>query len=115
MHMKLKTLLPSLKEKKRYIAFQVLSEKPVEYSKAKESIKSAMQLLVGEIGLAKAGLMFLPDWEDNSGIMRVATSSVNEAKAALAFVREIDGQKAVVKSIGVSGILNKTRQNFIGG
>ena len=113
--MKLKTLLPSLKEKKRYVAFEVLSDKAVSKESAKESIEKALLKLFGEVGMAKAGLMFLPDWDQNKGIARVNSSCVNDLKAAMALISSINGQKAIVRSIGVSGILNKARKKAIGG
>lgn len=113
--MKLKTLLPSLKEKKRYVAFEVLSDKAVSQNSAKESISNALLKLFGEMGMAKAGLMFLPDWEHSKGIARVNSSCVNDLKAAMALISSIDGDKAIVRSTGVSGILNKARKKSVGG
>ena len=113
--MKLKTLLPTLKEKKRYIAYQVLSEDHVERSMAEEAIKGAVKQLFGDMGLAKAGIIFLKDWEGNKGILKVSHTSVNDVKASMAMITGVGGKKAVVRSVGVSGILNKTRTNFMGG
>lgn len=108
--MKPKILLPSLKEKKRYLAFELVSEDRIAFEKVKQAIKMEMHNLIGDIGMAKAGLMFLDDWKNNKGILRINNKSVNEAKAALTMIKEIDDKKAIVKSIGVSGILNKLRQ-----
>ena len=108
--MKPKILLPSLKEKKRYLAFELVSEEKIAFEKVKQAIQMEMTILIGNLGLAKAGLMFLDDWENNKGILRINNKMVNETKAALTMIKEIDNQKAIVKSIGVSGILNKLRQ-----
>ncbi len=108
--MKPKILLPSLKEKKRYLAFEVKADTELAHKDARQAIRNEMSKLVGDIGMAKAGLMFLDDWKDNKGILKVNNKSVDEAKAALTMLQKINNKKVIVKSIGVSGILNKIRQ-----
>lgn len=103
-------LLPSMRDKKRYIAFEVLAENAVTREMATKSIRDAMHQYIGDLGMSQAGLSFLPDWDANKGILCVNRNSVNEAKASIALVNEVGGKKAAVKSIAVSGILNKARQ-----
>ena len=38
---------------------------------------------------------------------------VDETKAALAFIENIDNQKVIVNPIGVSGILDKAKQRYL--
>ncbi|HII16132.1 MAG TPA: hypothetical protein HA362_07540 [Nanoarchaeota archaeon] len=113
--MKIKAMIPSMREKKRYIAFEVLSDRPVSREDAVREIKATMAKFIGELGMAKAGVIFLPDWSANKGVFRVGNRHVDEAKAALALVKAIGGASAIVKSVGVSGILNKSRKKYIGG
>jgi len=108
--MKPKVLLPSLKEKKRYIAFEVKAEKRITEKEAKEHLKMAVKDYIGELGLARAGLMFTNDWENSKGIARVSNKETDNVKAAFATLREINGQKAMVRSLRVSGVLAKARK-----
>jgi ribonuclease P/MRP protein subunit POP5 len=109
--MKLKPLSPSLREKKRYIAFFVESKHEITLAQAKASVMESMHQLIGDLGVSKAGVLFLSDWKDNIGIMRVNTKSVDEAKASLALIKEVNEKKAIVKSVKVSGVLNSIRKS----
>ena len=108
--MKLKALLPSLREKKRYVGFVVESKESLDLKQVKESIETSMKELVGSLGMANAGLLFLKDWKDNKGIVRVSTKNVEHLKASLALSKEINGKKIIIKSLGVSGVVDKVRK-----
>ncbi|MFH1638450.1 MAG: Rpp14/Pop5 family protein [Candidatus Woesearchaeota archaeon] len=105
----MKPLPSSLREKKRYIAFRVMGQ-GISLQKAKNAIMGRLLRFIGEIGMAKAGIMFLKDWKDNKGIMKVAASEADKVKASLALVKEI-----TVKSVGVSGTLEKARLKYLNG
>ncbi len=114
---KIKPLLPSLREKKRYLAFEVISRyrfnDAVNVSKA---ISDAANDFLGDFGMAKAGILPLNDkWNENMqrGIMRVNNKHVDDLKASLIFVKNIEGKGAIVKSVGASGILRKAQQKYL--
>ncbi|MBL7051873.1 MAG: ribonuclease P protein component 2 [Nanoarchaeota archaeon] len=108
--MKLKALLPSLREKKRYVGFVVESKDNLDLKQVQETIESSMKDLIGNLGMANAGLLFLKDWKDNKGIVRVSTKNVDHLKASLALIKEINGEKVIIKSLGVSGVVDKVRK-----
>lgn len=110
--MKLRPLLPSLREKKRYIAFEVHTEGNIDLDHAQKSIEQSMKELLGDLGVARAGVLFLRDWKQNRGIIKVNTHCVDEIKASFALVEDIAGKKAIIKSIGVSGALEKIRTSY---
>lgn len=114
---KIKPLLPSLREKKRYLAYEVISgghfNDAVSASKA---ILDASNEFLGSLGMAKAGILPLYDkWnpEMQRGIMRVNNKHADGLKASLIFVKNIEGKEAVVKSVGASGILKKAQQRYL--
>jgi ribonuclease P/MRP protein subunit POP5 len=104
--MKLRPLMPSLREKKRYVAFEVESVKKVDSKEAQEIIEKSFKRLVGELGLAKAGIKFMKDWKNNRGIIKVNTRSVDELKAAFALINE---ENIIIKSLTLSGSIEKVR------
>jgi ribonuclease P/MRP protein subunit POP5 len=116
---KIKPVLPSLREKKRYLVFEIISDKKIEnIGDISDSITKSCHNFLGEIGMAKAGLLILDDKydkESQKGIIRVSNKMVDNLRAALCFVKEIDNQKVIVRSIGVSGILRKAQNKYIGG
>ena len=103
---RIKPLLPTLRERKRYLAFEVLSEKELQWAMIKKAIFDAMKEYVGIDGISDAGLLFVKN-NGNKGILRVSHTSLNKVRAALIFIKNIDSQKVMVKSIGASGMLNK--------
>ena len=108
----LKPLLPSLKEKKRYLVFNLVSKSQIKDFKAiSSSIMGSFTRYFGEFGIAEAGLMVLKErWnaEKQTGIIKVNNKWVDQLKASLALIKEINNKKVIVKSVGVSGILKKT-------
>lgn len=110
----MKPLQPSLREKKRYIAFEVMAE-GISREDAAKAIFGRLSRYLGEVGMAKAGIIMLPDWNGHRSIMRVAASEVDAAKAGLALLKEAGGKAAAARSIGVSGTLEKARSKYMNG
>ncbi|HLG24048.1 MAG TPA: Rpp14/Pop5 family protein [Candidatus Nanoarchaeia archaeon] len=108
---KLKPLLPSLREKKRYLAFEIISKSKIDDFKLVENaIFSSLHNLTGVIGLAKAGIIPMEDkWNPNlqMGIIKVSHLCVDELKSALALCKSINGSEVIFKSLKVTGVLNE--------
>ena len=101
-----KMLLPTLRERKRYLAFEVLAEKEVQWNSMKRAITAAVKEYVGITGLAETGLLFVKN-NQNKGLLRTSHTMLNKVKAAMVFITHIDNQKVIIKSIAASGMLNK--------
>lgn len=110
----MKPLLPSLKERKRYIAFEILSSSSISEQDMQDTIRRAMHNYVGELGMARAGLQFV-QWSKNKGIARVNHTSADVLKASFPFVDSIKDKKVVVRSLGTSGILIKAQKKYMAG
>lgn len=106
---KQKPILPSLKEKRRYLAFQVISETKIGFSEVKAAILDELESLVGRLGMAKANVSFIDELKDNKGIIKVNNKYLDYLKASFVSLRDINNKKAIVRSIGISGVLNKAR------
>ncbi len=112
----MKPLLPSLKEKRRYIAFEVITGAQVGEDDVYDAVRASMHQLVGDLGMAAAGLQFVRErWSSRRlrGIARVSHRSVDHFKASLVFVQQVKQHPAAVHSLGVSGILAKAAQQYI--
>jgi ribonuclease P/MRP protein subunit POP5 len=109
MKQKIKQLLPSLREKKRYMVYEVISENSINRNSIVMAIDSAVHSFIGDLGMAHAGLIHLDDWKNNKGIIRVNHKEVNNVKAALSLLSSIGPSRVIFKNIYVSGILNKAR------
>jgi|SRR3989338_7281742 len=113
---KIKSLLPSLREKKRYLVYEVISKSrfndTVHVNKA---VLDASKEFLGNLGMAKAGIIPINDqWNADMqrGVIRVNNRHVDELKASLVFARSVDGKEAIIRSIGASGILKKAKQKY---
>ncbi len=107
----MRSLLPTLKEKKRYLAFEIISENPIKsFSEVSNQITNSYTKFFGEVGLAEAGIIVMKDnYNETSqkGIIKVNTNYLDKLKTALALTKEINRNKIIFKSLGASGILNK--------
>jgi len=110
--MKLKKVLPSLREKKRYIVFELIANNNLGYNVVKNSIKQAISGLIGEFGIANADLRFLNEWKNNKGVMAVNRGYVDEARAGISLVKSINNVDVIMRTVGISGILKKAEENF---
>ena len=114
---KLKPILPSLREKKRYLVFEVISNEQIKNA---DDVANAlwhfiMQFL-GQLEAAKAGIILLNNkWNPmiQRGIIKVGHKHVDALKAALMFANKINNHEVIFRSIGVSGILKKAETRFM--
>jgi len=110
--MKNKPLLPSLKEKKRYLMFEVMSSQEPEPANVFSSISESAKRTLGELELGKAGLVILKDRYDvqtRKGLVKVSHKYVDKLRLSLALITRIGTQRAVVRTVGASGILRKAQ------
>ena len=105
---KLKSLLPTLRERKRYVVFQILSDKKLESKDVQNALDQAVMKYGGIKLIAKAGMHFFKDrFADNKGIIRVAHTAVDEVKSAMMLITHINNVEVAFRSLGVSGMIKK--------
>lgn len=109
----MKPIKPSAKERKRYILFKLKSDKEVEKGDVQKLVIQAGLQFLGELGMARSGLQFLPEtWNKTNmtGIIRTGHKFVNETKAALALIKEVKGKRAAISTVRTSGSIDKLKQ-----
>ncbi|HLC55447.1 MAG TPA: Rpp14/Pop5 family protein [Candidatus Nanoarchaeia archaeon] len=102
----MKPLLPSMRERQRYLVYEVLSESPLQGRVIQEALLEGLQQFLGELGMAKAGVQLL-DQAGQRGILRTNSKEISNVKAGLSLVKHINQQKVAVRTLGVSGLHNK--------
>lgn len=108
---KMKTLPSTLREKTRYIAFQVISEEPVEYSDLESAIWNTMLDFLGEKGVAKTSVWLIKDrWDTNNqkGIVRCNNLSVTDVIASLGLIDRLGDNRITFKILKVSGTIKSS-------
>jgi len=97
-------MIPSLRERKRYLVYKVVSDKQISREMARQAVFSGIKEFLGVYGMAKAGVIYVTD-----NIIRVSHTEVDKAKTALSLISKISGDRAMVNTVYVSGSLNKAK------
>lgn len=116
---KLKPLLPTLKERKRYLAYEIISEHRISnFNDISTSFWDSIIENMGSIGAADAGIMLLDDTyksDIQKGLIRVGHKKVDDLRYSLMNITEIAGHDSIVRSVGISGILKKAKDKYLEG
>jgi len=114
MREKPKYLPPTLRDKHRYIAFQVMGERPFTKDEIKRAIWDASLSTLGTLGSVRAKPWFIAfDEKSQTGIVRVDRNHVEELRFALTLLTEINGSKATFRTLGVSGTMKRLKRKFL--
>jgi ribonuclease P/MRP protein subunit POP5 len=105
---------PSQREKKRYIVFEIGSEQDFSFKQVKNALIGAILRYIGQFGLEKTRIYVIKNmYMQNRGIFRITNKSVNDIKMIIPLIKDIEGKKATMKIIGISGILKKAKNKFL--
>ena len=108
----MKTLPASLRERKRYLAVEIITESDVSREEFIREIFAATGSLYGDIGSSECGLRLL-DFGEQKGIIRCSHMMTERSRAALATITSIGGQRAIVHVLGISGTVKGATQKYI--
>jgi len=105
-------LPPTLRERKRYIVFEVICEREIAKRELVDEINDAIFSLYGDVGASKSRI-WLIDYkkkkdEDTGadvgvGILRCAHDKVEEVRAALACIHSVNEVRIGIRVIKISG------------
>jgi ribonuclease P/MRP protein subunit POP5 len=110
-----KQILPSMRERSRYIAFELISDSALSRGDVVKAVWGSVLRFLGELGASKTSLWVM-DWDEkhNRGILKVNHKSLEEVRAAFTLIKEINDQRVIPHVLGVSGTVKKTRQKYLG-
>jgi ribonuclease P/MRP protein subunit POP5 len=104
---KVNPLPPSMRDKKRYVAFEMLSEQPL-MPDADRKLIGKMSEILGVFGSAKAGIIRVKyNPKTQRGLLRVDRKAVDQIRACFVMIKSIDNQKIAARTLRVSGMVNK--------
>jgi ribonuclease P/MRP protein subunit POP5 len=110
----MKRLPPTLREKKRYVAFKVVSDVPIIKEEITRTIWTQALSLLGEIQASSLGLWVLDYSEDaQEGFLVCRNEDLWKIKAVLAFIGEINEKRVHVCVAGVSGTIKALKRKFL--
>lgn len=108
--------MPALKEKKRFLAIEVITQQSIDFIELEANIQEAFRELAGTIAAGNAGVVMIHNKvnkKNNRALMRVHKDYLNLLRASLMFVQYVVDEEAVVHSIGASGMLTKAYDKYI--
>jgi ribonuclease P/MRP protein subunit POP5 len=111
--MKLKTL-PTLKEKKRYIAFKVISQEPISYSNLEAAIWSIALEFLGEEGVSKTSMWLIKNLyneKEQIGVIKCNHKATQSVIACLGLIQRLGDVKIILKILKVSGTIKGLKIN----
>ena len=93
-------LLPTLREKKRYLSFEVIGQANCE-----SAVGAIKESLAGVFGLLEAGNAVITPVKSRGKrcIVSVNRKYVDKAKASMIMVKKIGSSRIILKSVGVTG------------
>lgn len=103
-----KILLSSLREKDRYIKFQVISEEPISYSDLEQAIWNQFLDTFGEFGVSKTNMWLMKNLynpESQIGVIRCNNKSVSQVIAGLGLISRLGDNRVIFKILKVSGTI----------
>ena len=111
-----KTLLPTLRTKKRYVVYEVIPATPnVAKHDIFKVIEASYKECFGVFGLAKAKLsntnVYNPSIQ--RGIIKVNNKCLNQLRVSIMMITNINNNKLLIKIAGVSGIIKKAKAKYM--
>ena len=104
--------MPSMRGRKRYVVFRVISEDRVDYNAVRDALWNSMTHWIGEAGLAKAELRLIKNlWNqrEQKGFIQVSPKHVDAVKVAMGLIHQIGDQRVIFQSLRVSGTIKSGR------
>jgi len=109
--MKVKRLPPSLRERQRYILFEVFGEEKFKKGDVLKAINTTGQRFFGELEFSRIHPWLIDyDSQKKEGVLKTNNHTKEEAKTILFLVDNIGGKPARISCKKVSGTIKKVRE-----
>jgi ribonuclease P/MRP protein subunit POP5 len=94
------------REKRRYLALEVAGDKPVDERAVLDAVQASVIRLFGEYGASKTDLRLIKYvTEKRQVVIRCSHIMLEQVRAAIASIMELNGEPVAVHVVGVSGTL----------
>ncbi len=103
---------PTLRDKKRYVAFELVSDQIITRQELIKEILNSIYSLFGDIGCSEIN-PWLMTFDGKYGIIRCAREKTTETRAALACMNNLRGVRMSILVLGISGTIKGATEKFI--
>nr|A9AB65.1 RecName: Full=Ribonuclease P protein component 2; Short=RNase P component 2; AltName: Full=Pop5 [Methanococcus maripaludis C6] len=108
----LKTLPPTLREKKRYVALEIIFEEELFQKDVISIVRNALMNYSGVLGCSKAN-PWLIDYNHPYGILRISREEVDNLRSSLSLANEHRKKPINIHIIGISNSVKHIREKFL--
>lgn len=108
----MRSWLPVLRERRRYIVFEVDAEEEVRNGELLATIRSSENSLFGDLGTSSNRLRLI-SFDGRFGLLRCGHTRIEEARVILATVYSINRTRAALRVLGVSGTIKAAIEKYI--
>lgn len=107
-------MLPVMREHRRYVAFKVQAKPVFTPNQIIQAIRSEVLYVLGESSYADANFDIVRYDEDSMmGIARVTDAYKDTVISAMSLIDNIQGKKAGIWVLGVSGTIKRANSKFL--
>ena len=109
--MPLKIIPSTMRERKRYLLVKIEPADSIERRDLENAILNAYLQFLGELGVAKAGILVMSDtYNGKTVIVKINHKFVDETKSAISLIKSVADKKVRLSIIKVSGSVLKLKQ-----
>ncbi len=110
---RLKAVLPSLRQKKRYLVVELISESKLTINNYVFSqLEHLFRNFLGDVGLANAGIIVFNDSYNPKTqrlLVKVSNKYLDKLRASLCFLTTVAGISVIARSVYASGMISKAK------
>ena len=112
--LRLKPLRPSLREKKRYIVYELeTTQIDIDMFSFQEALVNEIKKLLGVFQASAAGIMPIKyEQQTKRGILRVNHTAVDPIRSCFVMINKLKEVPVNIHTRGVSGILKKAKSEY---
>ncbi|MFC2142915.1 Rpp14/Pop5 family protein [Candidatus Aenigmatarchaeota archaeon] len=111
-----KILPQSLRGKKRYVVFEILSDEKIEYSDFSSAVWNTLLGFLGDLKSSEAKVFLIKNLyvaETKRGVIKVDHNYIEELRAVLSLIQYIGETKIIVKILGVTGTIKSAQTKYL--
>ncbi|MEG9194037.1 MAG: Rpp14/Pop5 family protein [Candidatus Methanoglobus sp.] len=104
-------LPPSMRSRKRYIAFRIINRGRVDEKAVSEAMVKNLTALFGEVCAVESGLK-LEEFDGEKGVVRCNLEALDRVMIAITLIDRIGEENVAPLTLGVSGTLKGCRKKL---
>ncbi len=104
--------IPTLREKKRYLAFKIISENTINRGELTRELLDSICQLFGDKGESEINPSLMA-YNGRYGILRCQKDRTTDTRAALACINRVRGGSVSIMVLGISGTVKGAMEKFI--